>query len=129
MMNYKPIQVQVAMIPLLQRWLWELGYNSLEVNISKIIANIFGMSAESAVNRIINNFLFAADSKLEIEMLSNRIELVIVHADDWNSLSRSNYIFYYGVVGAIDGWLVTTEKPLVTNAVDYFSGHFTNSMD
>ena len=44
-------------------------------------------------------------------------------ADDWNSLSTAGG-FFYGVIGAIDGWLCTHNRPAVDNGLDYFSGHY-----
>ena len=44
-------------------------------------------------------------------------------ADAWNSLSGA-FGVYYGVVGAIDGWLACIEKPTVSNDTHYFSGHY-----
>ena len=41
-----------------------------------------------------------------------------------DELSGANHLFY-GVVGAIDGWLACTEKPKgVLHPTDYFSGHY-----
>ena len=41
----------------------------------------------------------------------------------WNDHSSAGNL-YYGVVGAIDGWLACTNAPAVLNTVDYFSGHY-----
>lgn len=44
-------------------------------------------------------------------------------ADDWDKLSGA-FGIYYWVVGAIDGWLACIEKPTISNATDYYSGHY-----
>ena len=72
---------------------------------------------------MVNSFLAAVDNKLEINIPSTCLELEKL-ADGWNLLSTANGVFY-GAVRAIDGWLVTIEKPsYVPNPADYFSGHY-----
>ena len=45
-------------------------------------------------------------------------------AHDCNSRSGARHAFH-GVLGAIDEWLCTTEKPSdVSNPSDYFNGHY-----
>ena len=62
--------------------------------------------SESSVDWVINNFLHAVDHKLEIQIPSTPLELSKV-ANDWNLLSTAASGIYFGVVGAIDGWLAT----------------------
>ena len=99
------------------------GLRFLGGDYQKTISDVFGISVKSA-ERIINKFLNAVDSsdKLEIRLPSTESELREC-ADAWDSVSGA-FGIYYGVVGAIDGWLCCIQKPSVQNATDYFSGHY-----
>ena len=94
---------------------------------SKSLADIFSMSLKSA-DRCIDDFLEAVDKSKhkdlaldllpEKEMDRNRM------AVEWNQRSGAYHILY-GMVGAIDGWLCTTERPSdLPNPSDFFSGHY-----
>mmetsp|Transcript_6245 Transcript_6245/g.12916 ORF Transcript_6245/g.12916 Transcript_6245/m.12916 type:complete len:426 (-) Transcript_6245:105-1382(-) len=81
--------------------------------------------SESAIQREVDRFLQAVDEKLEIRVPESPAELKKA-ADDWNDLSGASDV-YYGMMGAIDGWLCCTNKPAVNevdSVTDYFSGHY-----
>ena len=45
-------------------------------------------------------------------------------ADGFDAICNAQSVFF-GVIGAIDGWLYTTNKPLdVPNPGDFYSGHY-----
>ena len=81
------------------------------------------MSLKSA-ERIINNFLNAANNNfffdINVPLTNDNLRKC---AQGFDSIS-SAYGMYYGCVGALDGWLCCIEKPSVSNATDYFSGHY-----
>ena len=87
------------------------------------IAFWYGISPSSA-RRIILKFCRAVIlcEKLAIKLPETPEELKST-ADEWDKVSGANSI-YYGVVGAIDGWLACTNKPTIGNDADYFSGHY-----
>ena len=87
------------------------------------ISNWYGMSYDSAV-RIVDKFLDAVIGSEELAIkLPTTPEELKRSADEWDTWSGANSI-YYGVVGAIDGWLASINKPMVSNDADYFSGHY-----
>jgi DDE superfamily endonuclease len=101
------------------------GLRFLAGSMTADIATIYGMS-EQSTDRIIDVFL---DKVLACEALHIKIptadDLQRV-ANGFNRVSTAMGIFK-GVVGAIDGWLVTINKPKeseVDNVGDYFSGHY-----
>ena len=99
------------------------GLHFLGGSVHKDLADIYGMSVDSA-RRVVNNFLDVVDSSEEfaIKIPKTSAELKKA-ADEWNELSGA-FGIYYGVVGAIDGWLACIEKPSVSNPTNYFSGHY-----
>jgi hypothetical protein len=101
------------------------GLRFLAGSMTADIATIYGMS-EQSTDRIIDVFL---DKVLACEALHIKIptadDLQRV-ANGFNRVSTAMGIFK-GVVGAIDGWLVTINKPKeseVDNVGDCFSGHY-----
>ena len=91
------------------------------------MGDIFGMGLRSA-DRCIDRFLLAVDTSLDKDLsleLLPRTEMERTQlALEWNQRSGAGHIFY-GMLGAIDGWLCTAERPHdVTNPSDYFSGHY-----
>ena len=88
-----------------------------------VAADLYGVSHGYAL-ALINKFLDAVDDceALQIQVPQTQDELKC-HADMWNDHSSAGNL-YYGVVGAIDGWLACTNAPAVSNTVDYFSGHY-----
>ena len=93
----------------------------------KSLADVFGMSIEST-NRVINLFLKAVDSSkhphLSIDLLPETEIDIKLMAKEWQMRSRA-YNIYYGMLGAIDGMLCTTERPSdVPHPSAYFSGHY-----
>ena len=99
------------------------GLRFLGGEYQKSIADVYGLSLTSC-QRIVNNFLSAADtnSHFDIKIPTSEAELQ-KRADEWNRLSGASGL-YYGVVGAIDGWLACIQKPSVPHPADYFSGHY-----
>ena len=94
---------------------------------SKSLADIFGISLKSA-DRSIDNFLEAVDKSehkdLSIDLLPEKEMDRNRMAVEWNQRSGAYHILY-GMVGAIDGWLCTTERPSdVPNPSEFFSGHY-----
>lgn len=90
------------------------------------VADIFGISYQSA-HRVIHKFLNAVveHPALEIDMPKTEEEFK-KHADGWNKVSQAFGVFY-GVVGAIDGLLIHTNKPAkdeVSNQADFYNGHY-----
>jgi len=87
------------------------------------ISEIFGIS-DSSTLRIINMFLNAVigcDALSLVVPVSH--DALLKGAHDFNNISGCG--LYFGVVGAIDGWLCCTDRPSdVTNATDYYSGHY-----
>ena len=93
----------------------------------KSLADIFRISMKSA-DRAIDSFLNAVDSckhqDLDINLLPEKEMDRNRMAVEWNQRSGAYHIFY-GMLGAIDGWLCTTERPSdVQNPSKFFSGHY-----
>ena len=90
----------------------------------KSLAEIYGMSDDS--NRRINQMFIKAvinNERLRIHLPKTHQDLTKL-ADGFDRISGALGLFY-GVIGAIDGWLCTTQKPSdVENEGDYFSGHY-----
>ena len=99
------------------------GLRFLGGELHKSIADVYRINVRSS-NTIVDKFLDAVEksSALAIKIPTTTDELK-KSADDWNELSGA-FGIYYGVVGAIDGWLACIEKPTISNATDYFSGHY-----
>ena len=89
------------------------------------LEEVFGMSAFLA-RRVIKKCILAIDDSdnPELQMIlptsSDELENL---ARGWDSVSNANGIFY-GVLGAIDGWLCCIDKPLEVGSGPYFSGHY-----
>ena len=84
-----------------------VGLRFLGGEYQKSLADIFGISI-SSTQRVVNNFLDAVHKKLAISIPKTTVELSRC-AQEWDKLSGANHLFY-GVVGAIDGWLACTEN-------------------
>ncbi len=89
------------------------------------LTDLFGVSLASA-HRVINKFIAAVNRQpaLSINMPRTRAECKKL-ADEWDERSNAHGIFY-GVVGAVDGILIHTQKPRkdeVSDTNQYFSGH------
>ena len=64
------------------------------------------------------------DPLLSIDRLPKTKEECVKLAEEWNELSGA-YINFYGVLGAIDGWLACTDKPFDQDCpLDFFSRHY-----
>ena len=93
----------------------------------KSLADTFGTSI-SSIHCVIDVFLHAVDycihPSLSTDLLSVGYDKRIQIAREWNKRSTA-FGAFFGCLGAIDGWLCTTEKPEdVHNPGDYFSGHY-----
>jgi hypothetical protein len=89
----------------------------------KSLADIFGVSLSSA-ERITKMFLSAILGCEELALkLPKTLEDLTRLANGFHNLSGADGLFY-GVIGAIDGWLCCINQPKVDNARDYFSGHY-----
>lgn len=91
------------------------------------LTDIFGVSFPSD-ERMVSLFLNAVDSSthesLSIDLLPKKDMEANRIAMGWQQRSSAEYIFF-GMLGAIDGWLCTTEKPYdIPGPSDYFSGHY-----
>ena len=87
------------------------------------IAGIFGVCLRSVGNSV-DKFLAAVDECPELEISFPPNEDLQGYADQWHRLSQAHGI-YYGNIGALDGWLCTTDKPGdVNNPADHYSGHY-----
>ena len=89
--------------------------------------DIFGPSTDY-INQCINKFLDAVDfcnhPMLTCDLLPKTPDELKKSADKWVKKS-SAFMLFYGTVGAIDGFLQTTQKPKgVPNPTDYRSGHY-----
>ena len=94
---------------------------------AKSLADIYGMHIKSA-ERVIGKFLNAVDKSthpfLSIDNLPKTEMERRKVALEWSARSGAFHVFH-GVLGAIDGWLCTTEKPSdVPNPSNYYSGHY-----
>ena len=113
--------------PITPRMIVAMGLRYVGGEEVKSLADIFGMSIDSA-DRLINLFLKAVDSSkhhhLSIDMLPKSEMECQKLAMEWQQRSGAFHIFY-GMLGAIDGWLCTIERPSDVDAPgDYFSGHY-----
>ena len=99
------------------------GLRYLGGSLAKDTADLYGFSHPYAP-QLINKFLDAVDKCPELQIkLPQTTEELKRHADDWDEHSGADGL-YYGVVGAIDGWLACTDAPSLVNVTDYFSGHY-----
>jgi hypothetical protein len=87
------------------------------------LSEIFGIS-DSSTLRIIDMFLNAVIGCYALSMVVPVThDALLLGAHDFNNISGCG--LFFGVVGAIDGWLCCTDRPSdVTNATDYYSGHY-----
>ena len=90
----------------------------------KSLADLYGMS-DSSTRRVNRMFIEAVISNNRLKIhLPNTPDKLKVLADGFDAVSGARGVFY-GVIGAIDGWLCTTEKPYdVPNPGDFMSGHY-----
>lgn len=100
------------------------GLRFLGGEFPKSLADIYGMSVAST-DRVIRLFLKAVimcDSlSLQIPVTKDELKK---GAGDFTNISGA-FGLYHGVIGAIDGWLCTTQQPGdVPNPADHFSGHY-----
>jgi hypothetical protein len=89
----------------------------------KGLADTFGLSVPHSrylVKKFINAVLQC--DELDFKLPTTRDELER-SASEWNSKSSAAGV-YHGCVGALDGWLQTTQKPNLSNAADYRNGHY-----
>ena len=109
--------------PIYPEMVCAIGVRFLAGEAEPSLDDVFGLSFGNT-HLVINKFLLAVN---ECESLAIRLpesaEELKQSADDWNSLSTAGG-FFYGVIGAIDGWLCTHNHPAVDNGLDYFSGHY-----
>ena len=96
----------------------------------KDLDNIFGISS-SYIKVLVTRFLNIVNNceELQIRVPTSTEELKKV-ANEWDVVSTANRL-YYGVVGAIDGWLACTRQPStskedeagnkITNTTNYYS--------
>ena len=88
------------------------------------VADVLGIS-DSSTDLLINRFIHSVLTceALHIKTPSTPQELRTI-ANGFRNVSTAGDLFK-GAVGAIDGWLVTIEKPSeVDNVADYHSGHY-----
>ena len=99
------------------------GLRFLGGELHKSIADMYKINVRSVI-RIVDKFLVAVEQNSELAIkIPTTTEDLKKSADDWDKLSGA-FGIYYGVVGAIDGWLACIEKPTISNATDYYSGHY-----
>jgi hypothetical protein len=89
----------------------------------KHIALIYGMSLSSA-KRIVCKFWNAVIFNPAFSLaLPYTLEELEANACAFEEKSKAFGLFK-GVIGALDGWLCDTNKPIVHNTSDFFSGHY-----
>lgn len=109
--------------PIYPEMVCAIGLRFLAGEMERSLDDVFGLSLGST-HRIINKFLIAVNECKELEIkLPETTEELKNAADGWHKLSSAGG-FFYGVVGCIDGWLCTHNRPKVDNGLDYFSGHY-----
>ena len=117
--------------PITKRMIVAMGVRYMGGEKIKSIADIFGTSFPST-NRVVNLFLEAVDksthSHLSIDLLPESDLERNRYAMEWNQRSDA-FNLYYGLLGAIDGWLCTTERPYdVSNPSDFFLNIIKNTV-
>ena len=100
------------------------GLRFLGGEYQKSIADFIGVSIDST-RRVIRMFLDAVlmCDELDIHLPHTQADLFQL-ANGFDAISNAQSTFF-GVIGAIDGWLCTTNKPSdVPNPGDFYSGHY-----
>ena len=89
----------------------------------KHIAQIYGMpiaSAKRVVRKFWNAIIYNPAFRLALPHTREELES---HASAFEQKSKA-FALYNGVVGALDGWLCDTNRPIVHNTSDFFSGYY-----
>jgi hypothetical protein len=87
------------------------------------IAQIYGMLIDSA-RRIGHKFWNAVIFNPAFSLtLPHTLEELEANASAFEEKSKA-FGLYKGVIGALDGWLCDTNKPIVHNTSNFFSGHY-----
>ena len=99
-----------------------MGLRYLDGMDVKHIADRFGISNAACYEKT-KKFVVAVDNALPLPLPTTPDELKEL-ALAWDGKSGA-FGAYYGCVGAIDGWLCCTNKPVrVHNPAHYYSGHY-----